>query len=209
MTACITTNPRAGSDRGVRSLVSAGVRAITFVVVAALTLAMAVGAAAVIWLHLAVHPILSGSMRPTFGPGWLVVTKPIPVSHVKAGEVLLFVPPGENAAYAHRVIRVEGGGQHPVIITKGDANPLPDPWKAQLRGSSAYQVVAEVPKVGWLLAGGANRIRVLLIGLAGLALTVGGARSILGGSRSSRHTPGHRAPGRPRGRAGDIPVAAQ
>ena len=92
---------------------------------------------------------------------------------------------------------MEGGAQHPVIITKGDANPLPDPWKAQLRGSNAYQVVAEVPKVGWLLAGGANRIRILLVGLAGLAIAVGGARSILGGSRSSRHTPGHRAPGRP------------
>ena len=167
----------------------ATLRFIVTVLSAFLGVAMAASAVAVFWFHLAVHPILSGSMRPTFGPGWMIITKPVPVSQVKPGEILLFHPPGSSASFAHRVIRVEGSPNHPIIQTKGDANPVADPWRAQLKGTSAYQVVAEVPKVGWLLAGGARMwLRAALIGLVGVALTVGGARSLLGGSSAPRHS---------------------
>ena len=176
---------------------------------ALLGLAMAASAVSVFWFHLAVHPILSGSMRPTFGPGWMIVTKQIPVSQVRPGEILLFKPPGSSASFAHRVIRVEGSPNHPIIQTKGDANPVADPWRAQLKGSSAYQVVAEVPKVGWLLAGGARMwLRASLIGLVGLAVTVGGARSLLGGSVAPRHSARRRSASHRHHPGGKLPAPA-
>ncbi|HEX6394244.1 MAG TPA: signal peptidase I [Acidimicrobiales bacterium] len=162
-------------------------RALASVLVAALALVMVLSAVAVFWFHLAVHPILSGSMRPTFGPGWMVVTRPIPVSQVKPGEILLFHPPGSAAAFAHRVISVGGSPNHPIITTKGDANPVADPWRAQLKGTSAYKVVAQVPKLGWLLAGGAKTwMRALLVGLVGIAVSIWGARALLAPSQKRR-----------------------
>lgn len=164
------------------------VRGVSVVLAASLAVVMAASALAVFWLHLAVHPILSGSMRPTFDPGSMIITRPIPLSRVKTGEILLFRPPGSNASFAHRVIAVQGGPSHPIITTKGDANPVADPWRAQLQGGSAYQVVGEVPKLGWLLAGGIQIwIRALLVALVGLSVTVAGARSLLGGSAAPRH----------------------
>jgi signal peptidase len=179
VTASITVAHQVGSSGRARRLFESVVRAAAFVALAAVTGAMAVGAVAVLWFHLAIHPILSGSMRPTFAPGWLIVTRPIPVSHVKTGDILLFQPPGMHDSFAHRVIGLEGTPDHPIILTKGDANAVADPWKAQLQGRAAYQVVAQIPKLGWLLVGGALRIRALLIGLAGLVIAVGGARSLL------------------------------
>lgn len=179
------------------------------VISAVLGVAMAASAVTVFWFHLAVHPILSGSMRPTFGPGWMIITERIPVSHVKPGEILLFKPPGSSASFAHRVIQVEGSPNHPIIQTKGDANPVADPWRAQLKGTSAYQVVAEVPKVGWLLAGGARMwLRASLIGLVGVAVTVGGARSLLGGSAVPRHSARRRSGSRRDHRGGKLPAPA-
>lgn len=184
-------------------------RFIVTLISAFLGVAMAASAVAVFWFHLAVHPILSGSMRPTFGPGWLIITKPIPVSQVRPGEILLFKPPGSNASFAHRVIHVEGSPNHPIIQTKGDANPVADPWKAQLKGTSAYQVVAEAPKFGWLLAGGARMwLRASLIGLVGVAVTVGGARSLLGGTVAPRHSARRRSASARKHPGGKLPAPA-
>jgi signal peptidase len=185
------------------------VRFIITLISALLGIAMAASAVSVFWFHLAVHPILSGSMRPTFGPGWMIITKPIPVSQVRPGEILLFKPPGSSASFAHRVIQVEGSPNHPIIQTKGDANPVADPWRAQLKGTSAYQVVAEVPKVGWLFAGGARMwLRASLIGLVGVAVTVGGARSLLGGSAAPRHSARRRSGSRRDCPGGKLPAPA-
>ena len=214
--AAASHQPSAATSRRLFASVAHG---LNVAIVAALAVVMATGAAAVFWFHLAVHPVLTGSMRPTFGPGWVVITRPIPVSHVKVGEILLFKPPGSNASFTHRVIRVEGTPNHPIIMTKGDANPVADPWKAQLKGSTAYQVVGEAPKLGWLLAGGAQLwIRALLVGIGGLLLTVGGAQSILRGSprRGSsprrsparRYVPSHRASSNHRKHAGNFPAPA-
>jgi signal peptidase len=37
------------------------------------------------------------------------------------------------------------------VRTKGDANTAPDPWTATLQGSTAWQVRAVLPKVGWAI----------------------------------------------------------
>jgi signal peptidase I len=140
-------------------------------------------ALAVFFFHLSVHPVLSGSMRPTYGPGWAIITKPIPVSEVRPGDIVLFKPPGEAAQYAHRVVTVSGSPAHPVITTKGDANPAPDLWHARLNGSSVPEVIDEVPEVGWVMVDIRDDwSHAVLVALLGIGLCIVGTRAILGGS---------------------------
>ena len=73
-------------------------------------------------------------MRGTFDPGAMVLSRPVPVSSVQPGDVLVFTPPGHTTPYTHRVLTVSGDAAHPVITTKGDANPTADDWRAGSTG---------------------------------------------------------------------------
>ena len=150
----------------------------------ALVLVVTLAAAAsiaVFWLHMGIRPVLSGSMRPTYGPGWAIITRPLPVSQVRRGDIVVFTPPGETAQFAHRVMSVSGSRSHPVITTKGDANPVADPWHARLEGNTVPEVVGEVPWLGYAIVGiKDNFARVFLIALVGLGICWMGTRAILG-----------------------------
>jgi signal peptidase I len=142
-------------------------------------------ALAVFFLHLSVHPVLTGSMRPTFGPGWAIVTKQIPVSQVRPGDIVLFKPPGEAAQYAHRVVTVADSSGHPVITTKGDANRAPDIWHARLNGSTVPEVVGEVPGLGTVMVDVRDQwTHAVAVVFLGIAFCILGTRAILGGSGS-------------------------
>lgn len=128
--------------------------------------------AAAAMLHVAVAPVLTGSMTPTFRPGAAIITRTVPVDQVRVGQVAVVVPPGHTAAFAHRIVSVSGDPAHPTIRTKGDANSAPDPWSVRLSGSSVPEVAAHLPSLGRVLvlphqpAG-----RALLVGLLGMFLT--------------------------------------
>jgi signal peptidase len=156
--------------------------------VAGLTVVCTGLAVAVVTQHLAIRPVLTGSMRPTYGPGALLVTKPVPVGDLHKGMIVLFVPPGENAEFAHRIASVTGPTSAPIITTKGDANPAPDPWHARLTAASVPEVVATVPWVGRLTAGLRGPLQLLLIVVGGLFAAVAGTRWILRPRRSLRST---------------------
>jgi signal peptidase len=112
------------------------------------------GAALAVFAFLALIPhtglyrpetVLSGSMKPRFGPGDLVIVTPEPARDVRVGQVIsLHIPVGDHHVQTHRVVQVLRGGEHPVIRTKGDANNALD-------GSTAWQVRVVVPKLGWLI----------------------------------------------------------
>ena len=94
--------------------------------------------------------VLSGSMKPYFSPGDIVVVTPEPTSRVRVGQVISYhVPVGDHHVQSHRVIQIVRGGDHPLVRTKGDANNAADPWTARLDGGTAWQVRAVVPKAGW------------------------------------------------------------
>jgi signal peptidase I len=133
----------------------------------------------VVVFHIEVRPVLTGSMVPTYGPGALLVTEPVPVSDLHKGMIVFFVPPGERTEFAHRITSVSGGRSHPIITTKGDANKAPDPWRAQLDSATAPEVVATVPWLGRLMVGLRGPIQLVLIVLGGLIVGVGGTRWIL------------------------------
>jgi signal peptidase len=96
--------------------------------------------------------VLSGSMKPYFSPGDIVVVTPEATRDVRAGQVISYhIPVGDHHVQSHRVIEVVRGGAHPLVRTKGDANAAPDPWTARLNGGTAWQVRAVVPKAGWAM----------------------------------------------------------
>ena len=96
--------------------------------------------------------VLSGSMKPYFSPGDIVVVTPEATREVRVGQVISYhIPLGDHHVQSHRVIKVVRGGAHPLVRTKGDANAAPDPWTARLNGGTAWQVRAVVPKAGWAI----------------------------------------------------------
>jgi signal peptidase I len=96
--------------------------------------------------------VLSGSMRPTFSPGDLIIVTPEPLSHVRVGQVIsYYVPVDGHPLDTHRIIRVLRGGPHPIVQTQGDANNWRDPWTAHLHGSPAWKLSLVVPYAGYLI----------------------------------------------------------
>jgi signal peptidase I len=96
--------------------------------------------------------VLSGSMRPTFSPGDMVVVVPEPVSAVRVGQVISYqVPVGIHQVETHRIVKILQGGAHPLVQTQGDANNWPDPWTAKLEGSTAWRMVAVIPHLGYVV----------------------------------------------------------
>lgn len=81
--------------------------------------------------------------------------------------------------FAHRITSVTGSPSHPVITTKGDANPAPDPWHAELTSATVPEVVASVPWAGRLLIGMRGSMQLFLIVVGGLMAVVAGTHWIL------------------------------
>lgn len=135
--------------------------------------------------------VLTGSMRPTYPPGSLIVVKPVEKEELRIGLPITYqLETGKSAVVTHRIVATSQNamGQRS-YTTQGDANDAPDPKPViaeQVRGEVWYSV----PYLGyvntWLT--GQQRawiIGALVIGLfsyAGL-LTVG---SIRDGRRTRR-----------------------
>lgn len=123
-------------------------------------------------LDIGYSPVLTGSMRPAFAPGDLLITAPKKTSDLRPGQIAVFTPPGESTAYAHRITAITGAPEHPVLTTKGDANPSADKWRARLNQAQVPVVVATVPHVGGALLWAQNPIhRAIFVALFGLSLT--------------------------------------
>ena len=109
-------------------------------------------------LHYRTLTMLTGSMTGTIDVGDVAVVTPLPVADVHPGMVISYhIPVDDHRLVTHRVVTVEHGDDGTVTVqTKGDANESADPWKATLRGDTAWQVRGVVPHVGtaiqWLRA---------------------------------------------------------
>jgi signal peptidase len=122
--------------------------------------------------------MLSGSMVPTYPVGSVLIDVPERPSDLRVGQVITFqVPTGDHRVESHRVFKVVSGGAYPVIQTKGDANPAPDPWTVQVQDTTVWRVRAVVPGLGRVIVGLRHPAvrKVLVLGipalLAVLALT--------------------------------------
>ncbi len=144
------------SARSVRGRAAGGriARAAVRVLLAAL-----VGTAVAAFLFLAVGPrvlgyqtstMLTGSMSPLINPGDVVVTVPVPVGEIKAGDIITYhIPVGEQQVETHRVVDVSTNAEGSTAVhTKGDANNAVDPWTATLSGEKVYRHAFTVPYLG-------------------------------------------------------------
>jgi signal peptidase I len=96
--------------------------------------------------------VLSGSMRPTFNAGDLIVLRPEPLRNIRVGQVISYqVPVGPHQVETHRVVAILHGGRTPTIRTQGDANNTADPWRARLTGNTAWRLAFVIPKGGYLV----------------------------------------------------------
>jgi signal peptidase len=120
------------------------------------------------------YVIVSGSMSGTYDRGSLVFDEVVPVAELRAGDVITYRPPpgsGPTGLVTHRIVAIGADGR---FRTKGDANPVVDPWTFRLTGETQARVVAGVPYVGHALAALSDRrVRMLVVGVpaALIALT--------------------------------------
>lgn len=96
------------------------------------------------------YTILTGSMKPTYPPGTLVVAKPVEAGQIGVGSVITFqLRSGDPTVVTHRVVGVSYAADgEPEFVTQGDANDAADlePVKpVQVRGALWYAV----PRLGW------------------------------------------------------------
>jgi signal peptidase I len=171
------------SHRGVRTRlrirdIGRVLSGVVLVVAAVATLA---GAGYVVIDRIGFSPVLSPSMKPTFDPGDLVVTRPVSASQLHVGDVaVLPVPHEPGQRYVHRIIKLSWSHGQPVVRTKGDANSAPEPFALRITSSKVPVVVTTVPRLGrfaLLIRGGWLRV-LLLCGIAAFAL-VGVKRLLL------------------------------
>jgi signal peptidase I len=124
------------------------------------------------------YAIVSGSMTPAFDKGSLVLDEVVPVDQLRVGDVITYMPPAGDHLITHRISwigRDDAGNQ--VFRTKGDANPVADPWTFRLDEPTQARARIGVPKVGYALAAlsrkdvrmGAIALPALLIAMVSLA----------------------------------------
>lgn len=113
---------------------------------------------AVLFVGLAIGPrtghyqtltMLTGSMRPQFPTGSVVVVTREPIDAVRAGDVITFNAPTEDRrVVTHRIVRIDRSGEKPIVVTKGDANVGNDPWEAALNDPHVWQARFAIPFLG-------------------------------------------------------------
>ncbi len=120
-----------------------------------------------------IAPILSGSMRPGFPVGGVVVAERTPTSALAVGDVIIFQDPNvPSEQVVHRIVQLtfEQSGQ-PVLKTRGDANNVDDSWTITLQEQSVYVAQFTLPLLGYA-AVSANRGIYLMVGGVILLLVV-------------------------------------
>jgi signal peptidase len=119
------------------------------------------------------YVIVSGSMTGTYDRGSLVFDEVVPTASLRVGDVITYTPPpasGVDHLVTHRIAAIHTSGGVREYRTKGDANPVADPWRFRLAEPGQARVRFSVPDVGFAFAAlGDPRARIWLIGVpAGL-----------------------------------------
>ena len=131
--------------------------------------------------------VLSGSMRPTYEPGDLVVIRHKDPRDIRIGEIITYqVRSGESELVTHRVIGRESSTDNSIAFTtQGDANKLPDAtliYDYQIHGTVWYRI----PMLGWVNNWFNGEKRVIVVPTAAGALILYALWNLAVGVRDRR-----------------------
>jgi signal peptidase I len=142
----LVVNARMIARAGIRSLAGAAGNA---ALVMAVVMLLGLGLGPALGLYRTVT-VLSGSMRPTFAPGDVILVTPEPARDLRVGQVITYqIPVDGRRVETHRVVRILRAGDEPIVQTRGDANNAPDPWQAQLHGGTLWRYRLRIPLLGY------------------------------------------------------------
>jgi len=119
--------------------------------------------------------VLSGSMRPGYPEGSVVIATRQDSNTLAVGQVIIFTAPapyGEVVTHRVQTVTLDEKTGQPLITTKGDNNPTADPWKALVPADEVWVVKGRMPLLGWV-ANWAVRWWPLLLGFV-VALPMAG-----------------------------------
>jgi signal peptidase I len=118
------------------------------------------------------YAIVSGSMTGTYDEGSLVLDEVVPVADLRVGDVITYMPPAGDHLITHRIAwtgRDQQGRR--IFRTKGDANPIADPWTFRLDRPTQARVRVGVPYAGHALSAlGRRDVRMFVIALPALLI---------------------------------------
>jgi signal peptidase I len=119
------------------------------------------------------YVITGGSMTGTIGKGSVVYSRLVPVSSLRTGDIITFVPPSQTEPVTHRVLSVTRRPGKFVFRTKGDFNAVADPWTITFTQPKLARYSFHIPYLGYALGLLSIRpLRMLLIGLPALIIAI-------------------------------------
>jgi signal peptidase len=123
------------------------------------------------------YVIVSGSMTGTYDRGSLVLDQVVPTASLRVGDVITYRPPagaGGHDLVTHRIAAIaQGRDGSRAFRTKGDANPVADPWTFTLPRPTQARVRFGVPYAGFAVAALSDRrARMLIVGLPALLIAL-------------------------------------
>lgn len=151
---------------------------INAVFIVAMAALIAAGTAGVL-LHVRVVSVLTGSMKPHYAPGSMVITSETATSDLRVGDVIAFRPPANfdtptGQPIMHRITGITTTNGTIQVRTRGDANPAADPWVLDLTQVKTQRAVAVVPLAGNLITALQNSNHTIAqTSIAGVLLMIG------------------------------------
>lgn len=122
------------------------------------------------------YVVTGDDMSPGIGRGSVVLERDVPVSDLRAGDVITFEPPADSGVegeVTRRIVSISNGWAK----TRADSGSALDPWTLRLDRPTEKRVVAALPYVGYvylaLVAPGPIAVVVAaVVGLLGLLVAV-------------------------------------
>ncbi|MEI6649191.1 MAG: signal peptidase I [Actinomycetes bacterium] len=129
--------------------------------------------------------ILSGSMRPAFNPGDVIITQATLSAKLHVGQVAIFRNPTDGTLFAHRIVGIAHKDSHAFFETKGDANPVVDSDRISVPlNQKIPRQIGRVLWVGWAIVYFNNHPITVFLDLIILLLAGYGLKRIIRSKRS-------------------------
>ncbi|WP_082582053.1 signal peptidase I [Aeromicrobium sp. Root236] len=165
------------------------VREVVLTVGAVLGVLCLLSGVAAIAFHIKPIVFESGSMSPAVDTGALGISRTVPASDIKVGDVVTVLT-DKGVRVTHRVTDVSHNGSKASLVLKGDANNVPDDDVYVVK--SAPRLMFDIPKAGYVVSFISGPIGIfaggLLVGVVLLTIVrprTPGSKSKGGGSRKA------------------------